>query len=120
MSKISLQNVSLKYEDRNSDFCAIKDINLNIREGEFVSIIGPSGCGKSTLLCLLTGLSFPTDGCILLDGQQIEGTGNERGVVFQHYSLFPWMSAKKNLVFGIKQVHKTKSKKESQVFSDFP
>ncbi|MDF2523301.1 MAG: transporter related protein [Clostridiales bacterium] len=118
MSKIKLENVSLKYEDQNVEFCAIKDINISIREGEFVSIVGPSGCGKSTLLSLLSGLNFPTDGYILLDGQQIQGTGIERGVVFQHYSLFPWMSAKKNLIFGIRQVQKAKSKREIEQIAD--
>jgi NitT/TauT family transport system ATP-binding protein len=91
---------------------------MSINEGEFVSIIGPSGCGKSTLLSLLTGLNFPTDGYILLDGKQIQGTGTERGVVFQHYSLFPWMSARKNLIFGLKQVYKKKSKKEIEEIAD--
>lgn len=118
MSKICLQNVSLEYEEDNSRFCAIKDISMSINEGEFVSIIGPSGCGKSALLSLLTGLNFPTDGYILLDGKQIQGTGTERGVVFQHYSLFPWMTARKNLIFGLKQVYKKKSKKEIEEIAD--
>jgi NitT/TauT family transport system ATP-binding protein len=114
MGKIKLQNVSLNYKDPGSegDFTAIRDINLEIRAGEFVSIIGPSGCGKSTLLSLFAGLNFPTTGCILLDGEAIKGTGADRGVVFQHYSLFPWMTARQNLIFGIKQVSKEKSKRE--------
>jgi NitT/TauT family transport system ATP-binding protein len=118
MGKISLQNVSLNYKDQNSTFCAIKNINVSIKEGEFVSIIGPSGCGKSTLLSLLTGLSFPTDGYVLLDGKQVQGTGTERGVVFQHYSLFPWMSARKNLIFGLKQAYRLKSKKDLEAIAD--
>jgi NitT/TauT family transport system ATP-binding protein len=89
MSKIKLKDVSLNYKDKNTEFMAIKDINISIREGEFVSIIGPSGCGKSTLLSLFAGLNFPTDGSILLDGEKITGTGTDRGVVFQNYSLFP-------------------------------
>ncbi len=118
MGEITLQNVSLNYADQNNAFCALRDINFSIREGEFVSVIGPSGCGKSTLLSLLTGLNFPTDGNILLDGKQIRGTGTERGVVFQHYSLFPWMSAQKNLIFGLKQVYKKKSRKELEEIAD--
>ncbi|MGE4283410.1 MAG: ABC transporter ATP-binding protein [Clostridia bacterium] len=118
MSKISLQNVSLKYEEKNNNFCAIKNINISIKEGEFVSLIGPSGCGKSTLLNLLTGLNSPSDGCILLNGKQIQGTGTERGVVFQHYSLFPWMSARKNLIFGLRQIYKTKNRRELESIAD--
>jgi len=117
-SKITLKNVSLNYSDQNNSFCAIKEISFSIKKGEFVSIIGPSGCGKSTLLSLLTGLNFPTDGYILIDGEQIQGTGTERGVVFQHYSLFPWMSAQKNLIFGLKQLHRKKSKKELEEIAD--
>lgn len=118
MSKIKLKDVSLNYKDKNAEFMAISDINISIREGEFVSIIGPSGCGKSTLLSLFAGLNFPTGGTILLDGQKITGTGTDRGVVFQNYSLFPWMSAKKNLIFGIKQVNKDAGKKEIESIAD--
>lgn len=118
MSKIDLKNVSVTYKYRDSDYTAIKDININVREGEFVSIIGPSGCGKSTLLSLFAGLNTPSEGCILLDGNEIRGTGTERGVVFQHYSLFPWMSARKNIIFGVKQVNKNKNKKEIERIAD--
>lgn len=118
MSKIKLTNVSLKYKDLNKDFYAVEDVNISINDGEFISIIGPSGCGKSTLLSLLSGLSFPTDGLILLDDEKIQGPGMDRGVVFQHYSLFPWMSARKNLIFGLKQVFTDKSKKEIDDIAD--
>lgn len=117
-SKIALQNVSLRYAEDQTEFVALKDVNLTIRVGEFVSIIGPSGCGKSTLLSLLAGLSFPSTGCILLDGKEIKGPGEERGVVFQHYSLFPWMTARQNLIFGIKQVNKGKNPSEVREIAD--
>lgn len=117
-SKIALQNVSLRYAEDQTEFVALKDVNLTIRVGEFVSIIGPSGCGKSTLLSLLAGLSFPSTGCILLDGKEIKGPGEERGVVFQHYSLFPWMTARQNLIFGIKQVNKGKNPSEVGEIAD--
>jgi len=118
MSKISLKNVTLQYTDNNTAYTAIKDVSFHVGEGEFISIIGPSGCGKSTLLSLFAGLNFPTDGNILIDGKEVTGTGTDRGVVFQHYSLFPWMTAKKNMVFGIKQVLKDKSRKEIDAIAD--
>jgi NitT/TauT family transport system ATP-binding protein len=118
MGKIKLRDVSLKYKDKNAEFTAVRDINVSIMEGEFISIIGPSGCGKSTLISLFAGLRFPSDGSILLDGEEITGTGTDRGVVFQNYSLFPWMSAKKNLAFGIKQVNKNADKREIERIAD--
>ncbi len=118
MGKIMLQNVSFAYESKNNGAAVIQDVNLSIRAGEFVSVIGPSGCGKSTLLTLLAGLNFPSQGRLLLDGQEIIGTGVDRGIVFQHYSLFPWMKARKNITFGIKQVNRDKSKKEIDQIAD--
>jgi len=110
MSKIELRNVTLEY-NTDHPFLALDNLSLNIEEGEFVCVIGPSGCGKSTLLSLLAGLNFKTSGEVLIDNQPVTGPGKDRCVVFQHYSLFPWLTAKKNVAFGISQVSK-KSKKE--------
>ncbi|MHB8061379.1 MAG: ABC transporter ATP-binding protein [Ruminiclostridium sp.] len=110
MSKVEVNNVSLEFKDSEKSFLALDKINLKIEEGEFVCIIGSSGCGKSTLISLLAGLNFPTDGEVLIDGKHVLGTGTNRGMVFQHYSLFPWLSAKKNISFGIKQANLYKDK----------
>lgn len=118
MTKISLRNLTFSYKDQNGEYTVLKDINLSVAEGEFISIIGPSGCGKSTLINLFAGLLFPSAGSILLDGREIKGTGSDRGVVFQHYSLFPWMSARKNLVFGLKQIKKGSSRREIERIAD--
>lgn len=118
MGKIKLENVSFAYQQQNADVPVINNVSFSIREGEFVSIVGPSGCGKSTMLSLLSGLAFPSGGKILLNRQQIKGTGTERGVVFQHYSLFPWMSARKNIIFGLKQVNRYRSQSEIGTIAD--
>ena len=110
--KIEIKNISLTYEGSGTVFQALKDVSLTINDGEFVSIIGSSGCGKSTLLSILEGLRTPSAGEVLIDGKKIEGTGRDRGVVFQQYALFPWMTAEKNISFGIKQVKPELSKKE--------
>lgn len=116
MNKIEIDDLVLYYKDegKRKEFLALDHINLNIEEGEFVCIIGPSGCGKSTLLSVLEGLNPATSGEVRINGKAIHGTGPERGVVFQHYSLFPWLSAKKNVAFGIRQVDKKISRKESE------
>ena len=89
MSKIEIQNLTVDYTEKNNRFTALKDVSFCVEAGEFVSVIGSSGCGKSTLLRILEGINTPTKGSILIDGKPISGTGTDRGVVFQHYSLFP-------------------------------
>lgn len=106
MSKIEIQDLSLIYVTGKVEFLALENINAVIEDGEFVCIIGSSGCGKSTLLSVLEGLVPPTSGSVLIDGAPINGTGPERAVVFQQYTLFPWMTAKQNVVFGMKQVRR--------------
>jgi NitT/TauT family transport system ATP-binding protein len=113
MSKLVVKNVTLNYVNGNkSSTTALENVNFSVGAGEFLSIIGPSGCGKSSILNLFTGLLSASEGEILLNGKAISGTGLDRGVVFQHYSLFPWMSAKKNICFALRQSFPSKSKKE--------
>ncbi|MDR1021507.1 MAG: ABC transporter ATP-binding protein [Synergistaceae bacterium] len=119
MSRIELRNLSLAYESGNERFLALENINLSIESGEFVCVIGSSGCGKSTLLGVLEGLIFPSFGEALIDGVPITGTGPERSVVFQHYSLFPWMSAKRNVAFGVRQVTSASTKDVNEIAEDF-
>lgn len=113
MSKIELKDISLDYRESNGEnYRALDNISFRIEEGEFVSIIGSSGCGKSTTLSVLAGLQNPVSGSFTIDGRMVHGTGKERGVVFQHYSLFPWMTVKKNIMFGIQQNFPELNKKE--------
>lgn len=118
MSKIEVRNLTVDYTERNSRFTALKDVTFSVEAGEFVSVIGSSGCGKSTLLSILEGISKPSAGTILIDGEPIKGTGNDRGVVFQHYSLFPWMTARKNVAFGVKQAMKEMSREDRLRIAD--
>ena len=82
-------------------FVAVENVTLDIQKGEFVSIVGPSGCGKSTLLDLIAGLTKPSVGEILLNGKIITGPGLDRGIVFQQYALYPWLTALQNIEFGL-------------------
>ena len=116
--KIEIKNVSFDYVEKKTRYEALKNINLNIRSGEFVCILGSSGCGKSTLLSLLTGLNRAKEGKILVDGEEIKGPGIDRAVVFQQYSLFPWLTVKGNILFGIRQSGKKYSKKEREELAD--
>jgi NitT/TauT family transport system ATP-binding protein len=86
---------------KRESFTAIRDVSFDVYPGEFLVIVGPSGCGKSTLLDLLGGLTQPTAGKITLDGKPITGPGMDRGIVFQQYALFPWLSALQNIAFGL-------------------
>ncbi|SET11262.1 ABC transporter ATP-binding protein [[Clostridium] polysaccharolyticum] len=108
---IKFDGVSMEYNRNGNVQRVLNNINLEIEDGEFICLIGPSGCGKSTLLSLVSGLNHPTEGEVRIDDNVVTGPGVDRGVVFQHYSLFPWMTAEKNVVFGIKQAKIEKSDK---------
>ena len=81
---------------------ALLPIDFAVRENDFVTILGPSGCGKSTLLRIVAGLDHPTSGQVLLDGQPVDGPGADRGMVFQSYTLFPWLNIEQNIRFGLR------------------
>jgi len=103
--KIRFENISKVFTARGTTVTALRDINLDVRVGEFLVIVGPSGCGKSTLLDLLGGLAQPSGGRILVDGRPVTGPGLDRGVVFQQYALLPWRTALGNVQFGLEAKH---------------
>ncbi|MZR62236.1 ABC transporter ATP-binding protein [Alcanivorax sp. DP30] len=110
---LELSNVGMKFDTPKGQFEALKDVNLKIESGEFVSLIGHSGCGKSTVLNIVAGLLQATDGGVILDKHEVTEPGPERAVVFQNHSLLPWLTAFENVELAVKQVFKkTKSKTE--------
>ncbi len=111
---IEIENLCLSYESENSTYEALKDINLTIKRGEFICIVGSSGCGKSTLLSVLEGLNKATSGKVKINGKEIQGAGVERAVVFQSYSLFPWMTALQNVAFAVYETCKKRGEKISR------
>lgn len=112
MATINLQNISMAYGNNGSRCIALDNVNLNIREGEFVSLIGPSGCGKSTIIDIIAGLKMPLEGLVLIDDYPVSGPGPDRGTVFQDYSLFPWMTSFENICFAIEHTSETITQKE--------
>ena len=110
MARIEVQDISFHYEGHNGTRTALSHVSLAVEDGEFVCLVGRSGCGKTTLLRLLAGLQSPASGRIMLDGKPIAGPGTDRAVVFQNYALFPWMTARKNVEFGIRQANHTLSR----------
>ena len=100
--KVKIDHVEKIYDGRQGKMVALNGVDLDIYENEFICVVGPSGCGKSTLLNIIAGLLEPTSGAVYVHGKKVEGTGPERGVVFQQYALFPWLTVIKNVMFGLK------------------
>jgi NitT/TauT family transport system ATP-binding protein len=98
--KLSIRDVVKEYKGEHGVTVALNGVSLDIKENEFICVVGPSGCGKSTLLNILAGLHEATSGACYLDGEEIHGTDVKRGVVFQQYALFPWLTVKQNVMFG--------------------
>ena len=99
---VKLEDVELVYNSEIGTVTALAQVNLDIQEGEFICVMGPSGCGKSTLLNIIAGFMQPTDGQALMNGRPIEGPDWQRGVVFQSPPLYPWLTIKENVNFGLR------------------
>ena len=99
--KVRIDHVYKSFQTRTGAMEALHDVSLDIHENEFVCVVGPSGCGKSTLLNIIAGLLPTTEGKAYCNDHVITGTGTERGVVFQQYALFPWLTVKKNVIFAL-------------------
>ena len=100
---LQVRGVERRFASANGPTLALQATDLDLAENDFVTILGPSGCGKSTLLRIVAGLDQQTAGEVLLDGQRIEGPGADRGMVFQSYTLFPWLSVLDNVCFGLRE-----------------
>lgn len=108
-SYVKLENIGMTFETKNGKFIALKNINLSVNAGEFISVIGHSGCGKSTVMNLIAGLLKPTDGVLLVGGREINGPGPDRAVVFQNHSLLPWLTCFENVLLAVQSVFKTET-----------
>lgn len=103
-ARLQVRNVSLRYPTpTGGTFVALENVSLEVPDQQFAVIVGPSGCGKSSLLYLTAGLNEPTEGEIVVSGQRVTGPGPDRGMVFQGYTLFPWLTVRQNIEFGLKR-----------------
>ncbi len=110
---IEVKNINKSFESKKTEkLSVLEDINLNINDGELICLLGPSGCGKTTLLRLIAGLDHPTTGEIVANGEVVEKPSGDRAVIFQQYSLFPWLTVLQNVTFGL-EMTKQGSKEEN-------
>lgn len=110
--KLIIDNVSKVFSDKGQQVTALQNTSFTVSQNEFITILGPSGCGKSTILKIIAGLEEPSSGKVLLDGREIKGPGSDRGMVFQSYTLFPWLTVQQNIEFGLDVAGKTKAERQ--------
>jgi len=114
MPQIDFQNVSRTFATQGGTFRALDEVSLTIQDGEFVTVVGPSGCGKSTLLNIAAGLLAADSGQVVVGDEVVAGTHPDRGVIFQQYALFPWMTVQKNVEFGPKLAGLSRSERRER------
>jgi len=117
-TSIAINNVSVSFKTPKGIYTAVKDINLTVKKGEIISLIGHSGCGKSTLMATISGMVKPTQGEVIANGNKVTSPGPDRGVVFQNYSLLPWMSVYKNIYVAIDAALPRKSAAEKRELTE--
>ena len=100
--RAQFENVSLAFDTPTGRLTVVEDVSYDINDGDFIAVIGPSGCGKTTMTSRLAGFQKPTTGKVLFDGRPVAGPGPERGVIFQEYGVFPWLTVKQNIAFGLR------------------
>jgi len=118
MSYLKIENLEITFNTAKGKFTAVNDINLEIEKGQIVSIIGHSGCGKSTIMNAVAGMVFPSKGKVVLNGREIKGPGPDRGIVFQNYSLLPWLTVYQNIFQAVDAALKEKTKAEKHELSE--
>jgi len=111
---LQITNLYKNFDTQEGTLVVLKDINMTIKQGEFICAVGASGSGKSTLLRQIAGLDTPTLGEVTIDGKRVTGPGPDRGMVFQHYTLYPWMNVQENTEFGLKLQGVPKQKRREQ------
>jgi len=100
-ARAQFEHVSLAFDTPKGKLQIVDDVNYAIDDGDFIAVIGPSGCGKTTMMNMLAGFQKPTSGRVLFDGAPVQGPGPERGVIFQEYGVFPWLTVRQNIAFGL-------------------
>ena len=113
--KLCIENVSKVFREKAGTVTALENTNFSVAESEFVTILGPSGCGKSTILRIIAGLEEASSGRVLLDGKEIRQPGKDRGMVFQAYTLFPWLTVEQNIAFGLDVAGRSKAEQRDAV-----
>jgi NitT/TauT family transport system ATP-binding protein len=99
--RAQFEHVSLTFDTPKGPLKVVEDVSYSINDGDFIAVIGPSGCGKTTMMSMLAGFQMPTSGKVLFEGNPVKGPGSERGVIFQEYGVFPWLTVKENIAFGL-------------------